>query len=70
MASFKKVKPESERKRRCGREPVSDEVRARIVEMYNRDFSFREIADECHVSIAFISLFVRKLREEQEDGVV
>lgn len=67
MLHFEKVKPSSERKQKFGREPVSDETKAKIVELYNQDYSLREIADLCDVSRSFISIFIRKLRDEQEN---
>lgn len=68
MLCFEKVKPSSERKAKYGREPISDETKVRIVELYNLDYSVRQIASACSVSKSFVSSFIRKLREEQSDN--
>ena len=68
MLGFEKVKPSSEHKAKYGREPISDDTKVKIVELYNSDHSLRQIANACGVSKSFVSHFIRRMREEQSSN--
>ena len=61
------LKPRSERKSPL-RPRVSDDVRRKILQMYNDDFLLVDIAGECGVSVSFVSRLIKKQYELQESN--